>query len=224
MLLGGCNSGEPWTKSNDYLLRSGNLTLSVADFSEELELKKAAYPYTIEEDTEGYNILVMQLINQLCEEMVLQRAASALGITLSEEALAAAEKNIRADYPGDVFETILLENAVSYSFWKRRLGLSLTIELLVEKELKKKIEITPYTMARYYTAYKDSQEENGKGVAAHPMNEVHLVDRLRLEKATENYPEWIEGLRRQYPVEINREKLARLLKRIEPITKEEKRS
>jgi MinD-like ATPase involved in chromosome partitioning or flagellar assembly len=204
-LLPGCQEGSaPSGKVDDYLLKSGSLVISEAEFSEELELKRAAYDYGIQNDPDEYNALVIDLVSQLSEELVLRCAAREKGIVVSDQELQAAEDGFRADYPDDSFEAMLLENAITLRFWKRRLGIRLLMDQLIQQELRDRIEITSQEIVAYYNRNK----EKFKSI----KDETALVANLRMEKAEAEYPEWIKTLEETYPVLINRVKIEQNLK------------
>ncbi len=204
-LLPGCQEGPaPSGKVDDYLLKSGGLVISDAEFSEELELKRAAYSYGVQNDPEEYNTLVIDLVSQLTEELVLRCAARDKGIVVSDQELQAAEDEFRADYPDDSFEAMLLENAISHGFWKRRLGIKLLMDRLIQQDLRDKIEITSREIVDYYTLNKDEFDSM--------KDEAALVASLRREKAETGYPDWIRTLKATYPVSINRVKIEHYLK------------
>ncbi|MCP4118600.1 MAG: hypothetical protein GY737_25050 [Desulfobacteraceae bacterium] len=204
-LLPGCQEGTaPSAKIDDYILKAGNLAVTEAEFSEELELKRAAYSYGIQNDPEEYNSIVIDLVGQLSEELVLRCAARDKGIEVSGQELQVAEDGFRADYPDDSFDAMLLENAITYEFWKRRLGVRLLMDRLIQQELRDRIEITPREIVAYYTRNKDKFEAMG--------DEAALVANLRMEKAEAGYPEWMKTLEETYPVSINRVKIEHYLK------------
>ncbi len=196
--------GEVADNPGGYLLKSGDLVITDREFSEELELKRAAYPFGIQKDPEEYNTLVVALVDQLSEELVLRRAARDRGIYVTDQQLQAAEARFRQDYPEDSFERMLVENAISHGFWRRRLKLNLLFDRLLNKDLRQKIEITAQEMIAWYNELKNSPE----GLP----DEAELVRKIRMEKAQAAYPGWIENLEKMYPVSINRVKIVRYLK------------
>ncbi|MEA1966697.1 MAG: hypothetical protein U9N77_00510 [Thermodesulfobacteriota bacterium] len=206
----------------DYLLKCGSLTISFAEFSEELELKKAAYPYSIQSEPDEYTSLIVALVDQLCEEIVLRRAAADRGITISEKEVQEAEIEFRKDFPEDSFESMLIENAVSYTFWKRRLGIKLVMERFIEEDLKEKIEITPGEIIRYYNQHKkmEKSKDQDKNKIVKKMNEMDLIVQLRMEKAENEYSKWIKTLGQNYPVKINQNRLKNFLKNVNKTAKE----
>jgi hypothetical protein len=206
-LMPWCNPGEEVAdKTVDYLLKSGDLVITDREFSEELELKRAAYSYGIQNNPDEFNTLVIELVDQLSEELVLRRAAVDRGIYVTDQEMQANEEAFRQDYPEDSFEKMLVENAVSHRFWRHRLKLNLLFDRLIDKDLRQKIEITPREMIAGYNDLKNNSEEM--------PDEAALIKKIRMEKAEAAYPGWIDKLEKLYPVSINRVKINRYLKTI----------
>ncbi len=176
------------------------------EFAEELDLKRAAYPYNIDENPAEYNEMVIRLVEMLSEELVLLTAALGKGVSVTDHDVDLAEAEFKSDYPEDSFEKMLLENAVPYTLWKKRFKREMIMVKLVEKELTGKIEITPQDLVRYYDELKKSDPDQ-----LQDTSETVLVDRLRLKKTQEQYDQWIEELWAQYPVEINKDVLKTFL-------------
>ena len=75
---------------------------------------------------------------------------------------------------------------------------------MIEEELKNRITITPEDITDYYQKnYQGRQEEAGTGQSSEDINEA-IVKQLRRQKAEETYSSWIEALKEQYEIEINR--------------------
>jgi len=210
LLFGGCRKEDKVVETHDYLLKCGTMIISIDDFSEELEMKRVAYPYSIQKNINEYNQLVMRLAAQLAEELVLKRVAAEKGIAVTEQQAIEAETRFRADYPGSTFETMLLENAVTYPWWKKKFKTRLLIDRLIEEEINKKLEITAGEITQYYERYKKARDIDSTDTEA-AISESDLVKRLRMKKTEENYSQWIEALKNEYPVEINKLKLKSLL-------------
>jgi len=206
--LGGCgNNPEPDVA--DYVIKMGQDVISKEDFTLELDLKLTAYPYDFKKNVLEYNQMVLDLVSILSEEIVLLSAARDRGILVPGPELDAAEKFFREDYPEDSFEKMLLENALSYLFWKKKLEKNLIIDKFIQQELKDKIEIKPEDIVAFYKRHVgQGSDKDSSGIA---MDENRFVSQLRLEKSQESYDEWIMGLKKQYPVEINKKTLTGFL-------------
>lgn len=209
VFLAGC--GEPETpKPPEFLIKTQSMIINSSEFSEELDRKKAAYPYNINKDPAEYNEMVMDLVQVLSEEIVLLSAAEDTGIFVTKTEVQSAEAEFKKDYPEDSFDNILLKNAITYSFWKKRFKKDMIMDKFIDQELKQKVEITSEDIIEFYNKYIKDESSNPDN-----KKEKELVARLRMQKTQDNYGEWIQLLWNNYPVEINKEKLKTFLIGIE---------
>ncbi len=198
---GGCTNA-PETVEPEYIIKNGSYVVLPGEFAKELDLKLAAYPYDFNKRQDEYNQLIFDLASILSEESVLLAAAHDLGIQATDEELASAEAFHREDYPEDSFQQMLLENAISYSHWKKNLKKNLIINKFIQQELKDKIEISSEDVISFY-----KRHINQEIVA----DENKLVSHLRSEKSQESYDEWIIALKKRYPVDIDKNALTKFL-------------
>jgi len=211
----GCSEPEK-EKPVVFLIKTPLVSLSEQDFLDELDLKKAAYPYSIDKNPEEYNEMVIQLVNVLSEEMLLLSAAADLGVTVTEMEISAAEEEFKKDYPENGFDEMLLQNAISYALWKKRLKKNLMIDKLVAQEIRNKVEITSEELVEFYSKYNETRDPKNKNKEPQKvMDENELVFVLRMQKTEAVYGAWLKELELKYPVEINKERLKSLLKDIE---------
>ncbi len=209
----GCGESEK-EKPMVFIIKSPLINISEADFLDELDLKKAAYPYKISENPEEYNEMVIRLVNVLTEETLLLNAAVDYGVTVTQEEVKAAEDEIKKDYPDASFDKMLLENAISYSLWKKRLKTNLIIDKLIDQEIRSKIEITSDDLVEFYKKYNMEETQDPKKKNKEPKKEIdenELVSVFRMQKTEDVYQAWLKELELKYPIEINKEKLKSLL-------------
>ncbi len=204
LIFQGCGPGvDPVDEPGPWFLKSGDFLVSPGEFNEELELKKSAYSYDIQNDADAYNEMVMDLVSILSDELRFFQLASDRGIHISPEEILQAETAFKKDYPEDSFEQLLLENAISYSLWKKRFKRNLLIDKVIQQELTATIEISADDIYKFY------QKENVSGI-----DEKQLIDRLRTKKTQSQYDEWIQQLNEIYPVDINTSLLKTVLKEL----------
>jgi len=210
--LTGCGESEEKTVTQ-FLIRTPLITVSSLDFSEELDRKKAAYPYNIKENPVEYNDMVIHLVKIISQETVLLSAAADKKINITDQEAASAEKEFKKDYPEDSFDQILLEEAISYPLWKKRFKKNMIIEKLINQEVKEKIEITPRDVVEFYNNNFETNQDlkDNTTVLNKIENERQLVKRLRMQITQEKYSGWIQNLYKAYPVEINEDKLKSFL-------------
>jgi len=189
----------------EVLIRVGDRVTTVLDFNNAFEIAKIAYDDNIKEQPEDLKNAQIRLLNQLTVEMILLERAEELGISITEAELEKAVSEIKSDYPEGEFEKTLLEMAVSYDFWKQRLRNRLILEKVIEAELNNQITITPEDISEYYQKNYESRDEESESVRkSEDINEA-IVKQLRRQKAEETYNSWIEELKGQYAVEINKD-------------------
>lgn len=211
--LMGCSESEK-EKAPSFLIKTPLIMITRSEFLEELDLKRAAYPYNITQNPTEYNEMVIHLVKMLSDEAILLSAAADKGVVVTEAELKSAEDDFKKDYPEDSFDQILLKNAISYPFWKKRFKKNMIIDKLIDQEIKQKIKITTPDIVEFYKKYHraDAQNiENKAGGLKKDETEKKLIERLRFQKAQDHYDEWIQQLGNDYPVEINKEELKTLL-------------
>jgi hypothetical protein len=200
ILVGWGCSESPLENGNGYLIRVGDHVLTAVDFKAAFEIAKSAYPHNEMQTPAAYKTAQSRVLNQLAEELILLKRAGELGIFISESEINSAVSKIREDYPDNAFEEVLLEHAVSYEAWKKRLKIRLLMEKVVKAELKDNISITPEDILSYYERHyrlnpqmqKDRENINAR-----------IVDQLRRKKAENAYRAWIKQLHDRYSIQIN---------------------
>lgn len=211
-----CEQKEP-DMGKEVLIRVADREMTVLDFNSAFEIAKIAYDDNIKENPEDLINAQIRLLNQLTVEMILLERAEELGIIVSEAELDKAVSAIKSDYPQGEFEKTLLEFAVSYDAWEKRLQNRLIIDKVIDEELDSRITITPEDISAFYQKnYQDREDNSGSTRDSEDINEA-IVKQLRRIKAEESYNSWIEELRGKYEIEINRDQWERLTgsKRIE---------
>ena len=195
---------------NEVLLRVGEGVLTVHDFNEAFEISKTAYAHNIRQHSDDLRDAQTRLLNQLSIEMVILQRGKELGISVSDDELERAVSDIKSDYPEGEFEQTLIEFAVSYDAWLNRLKTRLTMDKVVDTELKNRISIAPEDISEYYKKNFQGQEPGSDSTqSAEDLNEV-IVKQLRNEKKEQAYKTWIEELKTKYTIEINSEQWDRI--------------
>jgi len=196
------------TQDDEYLIRVGSSTVTVSEFKHAVDASAdEIFPGEQEVSAAARDDLRIRVLNQLTEEMVISERGKELGIGVAGEELEQAVAEIKADYPDDTFEKTLLENAVSFQAWKKKLATRLLINKVIEKELVDKVEITSKDLADYFQVH--YPEGVPEGEDADEINQ-RIVRHLRHQKAEEMYKTWIENLRKSYPVDIDQQRWNRL--------------
>ena len=220
LLLPGCMDAtiEP---VDTYLVKVGGSTLTVSEFNEVFEISKTAYSHSDTMDPQVVADIKLRVLNQLIEEMILIERAGAAGISISAGELESEVQKIKADYPNDVFEEMLLEAAVSFEAWKKRLKMQLVARKFIQMELEAKITITAEEVARYYAKHfpedtrggTDDRESGNQTDDSEPgiqteeqppvITDAMILRMLKNQKVEAAYAEWMKVNRRTVTIDIN---------------------
>jgi len=209
--LAGCADSvvdSSFGRADEYLIKIENKVVTVLDFNKALEITKTAYPHNVIRDPASFKEARLRLLNQMIEEMILQKKAEELNIRISDSEVEKAIANIKRDYPEGVFEQTFLEHAVSYNSWKKGLKIRLLMEKVVAKELGEQITITPEDISKYYgehykgNSLKSDLKERPDDING-DINEM-IIKHIRREKTENVYKSWIENLKKKHTIEINK--------------------
>ncbi len=193
-----------------YLIRVNGQTLTVGEYNQAFEIAKSAYPYNLAQDSALLKEAQAGMLNQMIEELVVLQRAAELGVELTDAEVRQAIANIKADYPEGVFEQMLLEHAVSYSFWEKRLKIRLKMEKVIDREVRQNISLSSEEIAKYYKQnYEVSPSVADQNPDKGQIDEM-IVKQLRRQKAEEAYQIWIKDLKAKYVIDINQAQWKRL--------------
>ncbi len=192
-----------------YLIRVGTSTVTVAEFKRALEASaEEVFPGDQIIDPAALNDLRVRVLKQLSEELIIAERAKQLNIQVTDQELEMAVDAVKADYPDDTFEKTLLENAVSYQAWKKKMAKRLLMDKVINKELVDNVQITEEDVSAYFQ--KHFPEGLPQDEDADQINE-RIVQHLRQQKAEALYQGWIEKLKASFPVDVDQERWKRLV-------------
>jgi SurA-like N-terminal domain len=200
----GCQS-ESNVEHNAVLMAVGQRAFRLDEFERAYRVFRSAHGIGLEEDPATERSSKLRFIHQLADQLVLLEYAHDTGLGVSDDALNKAVEDIRGDYPDDLFEQMLLENAVNFEDWKHALRVRLTIDRLIQQELTANVQITEKDIEVYYQHLDDEQlapPSPLEGEGADQIDQM-IIQQLRRQKTEQAYAPWMENLRAKYPVEID---------------------
>jgi FKBP-type peptidyl-prolyl cis-trans isomerase (trigger factor) len=155
--------------------------------------------------------------------MILLQRAEELGITVTDSQVEKALKDIKKDYPDNVFQETLLEYAVPYQSFTEGLKTRLIMEKVITQELGDKIIVTNDDISKYREEHLNDDDtapdkEHIKDNSTSPdvktesvdINDKIIIKILRKEKLEKAYAPWIKQLKNKYAVEINKEEFKKM--------------
>jgi len=200
----GCQP-ESGVEHDAVLMTVGQRELRQDEFNRAYRVYRAAYGASQEEDPTVERASKLRFIQQLADQLVLLEYAHDIGVEISAEGLDNAVEDIRAEYPDDLFEQMLLENAINFHDWKESLRVRYVIDKLVRQELASNVQITEEDIAHYYENQASdqlSERSTTEGEAADQVDQM-IIEQLRRQKTEEAYAPWMEDLKNRYPVKID---------------------
>jgi len=219
VLTGCADRGQK--KQDEYLIKVGDRTMTVADFNKAFEIAKAAYSYDMLQKPEVIRGALLRLVKQMTEEMILLERAKEIGVKVTASEVEKAMADIKKDYPDHEFQNSLVENAIPYPSWKAALKRRLLMDKVVAKDLGEQIHITPVDISEFEKAHPSESlaASDFKEAAASKTSDPKPTEKdrhdaigklLHREKMEKAYTPWIEALKKKYTVEINEVQLQKM--------------
>jgi hypothetical protein len=186
-------------------MQVGDQTVTVAEYRRDLNIYRTATGAYPDEDAAADREMQIRFVRQMADQLVLLEHAQALSIEVSDRDLEIALAAIQRDYPDDVFEQLLLENAITLEEWKTSLRTRLTIERVIRQELEDHVRISEDDMAQFMSQMHGDRQDGAtdrESEAAPVPSDKSIVNQLRRSKTEDAYTAWIADLKKKYPVEI----------------------
>jgi hypothetical protein len=209
-LLVGCGKPAASPEDQGVLVKAGGTAILVRDFQLALDAVRAAYDPALLREPLVAREIKSRLLDQLTQEALIRERGRVLGITVGEDERDRAEAHIRADYPGESFEQMLLQQAVSYPVWCEQLRMRLLADKVIDAELGSRLAVEPREIVAAADKLPPAEKEQLRGGHAEPLRQ-RLLRRLRRQKLESAYPEWIERLRQEIRVTVDTRLRDRLL-------------
>ena len=121
------------------------------------ELKKAIQQIIFEMDISDREAKegIETIVNKVIERAMIVEYGKEEGIGVSDEELDSAIKNIKRDYPEDVFKEMLLRRYIDFKEWKEGLREELLIKKIVTKVTAGISPVTFDEIKEYFNAHRD---------------------------------------------------------------------
>jgi hypothetical protein len=196
-----------------HLIRVGDCAADKDDFEAAFQVLAAGY--SADGLTEGGKMthLKLRVLDQLAEELLLCQHAQELNLHVSVTELDHAVEKIKAQYPPGVFEEIMLEYAVPFNVWKKRLHARLLMMKVIEAELVDELDITYDNAAQFL---KDPLSGSAAGPKTKKDDKAQeqgaaALGRLRRYQSEQAYGQWLDTLKDRYKLEWNKTEIKKVI-------------
>ena len=182
LVLQGCQQ-QP-APSALVLMQTDERAITVDEYRRDLNIYRMATGADADDDPAAEREIQLRFTQQLLDQLVLLEHARAMGIVISDRELDEEVRALQRDYPDDVFEQLLLENAVTLEEWKASLRIRLTIERLIQQELEAHSRISEEDVTQFMTRLRRNGPENDadpESDSAAPSDKA-IIDQLRRSK------------------------------------------
>jgi len=123
--------------------------------------------------------LRQRLLNQLIEAELVVQEAERRGLTISEAELAERVKAIKADYPYQTFNDMLIREYIDVETWKERLRRNILIKKVTEAEFKSRVKVKAREWGAFFQKHRQLQGEPARLKVKH----ITTLTRAEAEKA-----------------------------------------
>ncbi|MDY6852352.1 MAG: peptidyl-prolyl cis-trans isomerase [Thermodesulfobacteriota bacterium] len=127
----------------------------------------------------GQSRLRRRLLDHLIEEELVVQEAEGRGLTVSEAELMARVKEVKADYPHQTFDEMLIREYIDFETWQERLKRNILIKRVTEAELKSRVTVKPKEWEAFFQEHRQVQGEPARLKVKH----ITTLTRAEAEKA-----------------------------------------
>ena len=201
-----CSQSKDGKSEKNILIQINGNKITVSDYKKALEISKTGYQHNFTQNKKALAFVQERLLKQMTEELLLKTYAKDKKISISNSELKKEIETIKLQYPDNLFDQLLLENAISFKSWSERLKIRLLMEKVIKIEVTPKVKVTTSDMKEFYRKYYKndlSPKEKTMAKVRRENTNALLVKLLRKKKTEELYKKWIDEIRLLYKVKIN---------------------
>ncbi len=191
----------------EFIMKVDDHIVTVSEFKQTVDRVKLTCSDKISQNPDEYNNIILQQTGELLDEIVLITLAEKNSIKVSDDELMQAVEKITKEYDREIFQTVLLENTISYKEWLEKLRIRLLIEKVVDHFLISKIVITTKEIELYRGKLNNNVTDDDKSL----KTDGEIEKYIRREKAQNAYPAWINGVKKRYDIKINKDLIKKIL-------------
>ncbi|MHC1710723.1 MAG: peptidyl-prolyl cis-trans isomerase [Solidesulfovibrio sp.] len=154
LLLGGCN--------RDVLDEPGVVAtvngdpIRTADLEARQDLRRLGAPVVDNPSVERLRVEYGAVLADMIVARLVRQELSRLRLAVSPAELAAAERDVLADYPDGAFDRMLLEEHIDANRWREALGDRLSYEKFTREVLRQNVRVGVSEAATYYKEHIDA--------------------------------------------------------------------
>lgn len=153
LLLTGCGRGE--NGESGVAATVNGEPIAVAELEARHDLDRMGLPGVANPSVRRLRDEYGDVLSELIVARLAGQELAKRGLAVTEAELAKAEAAVRADYPGDTFSTMLLEEHIDLAQWRAALRDRLTVEKFGREVLRPGLRVEVPEAADYYKSHID---------------------------------------------------------------------
>lgn len=148
-LILSCNFAEP--PEENIVITIGDNSISRDELRDDIE--RVIFEMGITE--QDAKLGIKSIIDKVIEKKLILEYGKTRGIHITDEELDSAVKDIKSDYPEDIFNEMLLKRYLDLSSWKNALKEELLIKKIIEEVISEVPTVTYNEIKDYYNEHQD---------------------------------------------------------------------
>ncbi|EFL53187.1 conserved hypothetical protein [Solidesulfovibrio fructosivorans JJ]] len=153
-LLGGC--GRDTAKEPGVVAMVGGAPIRLADVEARYDLGEIGLPEVDNPPVETLRAAYGKVLADMIVARLVRQELARRHESVTEAEIAAVEKRVRADYPGDSFDRMLLEERIDLARWREMLADRLALEKFTREVLRLEVRVEVTEAADYYKKHIDA--------------------------------------------------------------------
>jgi hypothetical protein len=209
-LFCGCSSENEKKSKNKTIADVGGSIISVEDFQAAFEVIKLGYAHNY--ILKNLASLKEDVLTQLIEEELIMGCASKKGIVYSKEEFLRDLKNVKNEYPDNVFEELLKENAIEPVVFEIRFKREMAVKKALSAILNTNVEISEEDLRNAFLKYCENNNLNPDDVRDNKDITELVLRNVKRIKIQSDYDSLLDELKKTTKINIDRENWADVLK------------
>jgi len=209
-LFCGCSSENGKKSKNKTIADIGTSKITLEDFEVAFEVTKLGYSHNYV--LKNLAALKEDVLTQLIEEELIIDYASKKGITYSKDEFLRDLDNVKSEYPDNVFEELLKENAIEPAVFEKRFRREMAVKKALAAVINVNVDLAEEDLRNAFLKYCENNKLNPDDVRDDEEIAETVLTGVKRIKIQSDYDSLLEELKKTTQINIDRENWADVLK------------
>ncbi|MCB9480558.1 MAG: SurA N-terminal domain-containing protein [Desulfobacteraceae bacterium] len=209
-LFCGCSTENEKKSRNKLIAAVGSSKITLEDFEVAFEVTKLGYSHNYV--LKNLASLKEDVLTQLIEEELIVEYASKKGIIYTREEFAKDLENVKNEYPDNVFEELLKENAIEPAVFEKRFKREMAVKKALSAIINVNVEVAEEDLRDAFLKYCEINKLNPDDVRDDTDITEAVLMSVKRKKIQSDYDSLLDELKKTTQIDIDRENWAEVLK------------